>query len=673
MLACLCQSPSFAQSGEIQAAEGRYRKAIRSLLKDEQGRFLSAGEDGFLGIWNSEAAIERFQLSRFALGSMVLRPGKTEISFVESDEFGSYRISAWNYETKKNLFSLRFMDSVSFLNYSAEGNFLIAGLDGQTGIIFVDPDTGVIFGPLAELPDGIAFAATSRSERTMISYSSQGAISYWDLETGNELYRFEAPPYIRSLVLFGNNCFMGGFDPGGLLILDAATGTVLARDNSINGSIFIDDPEHIDAQGAAQLFCLSSAGSSAGFTSTILRMEIRPSGRLNTLGRIAIPPGIPEISSVASAGMDNFILGSANGSVWLWNGGLARLLYSKNPEQILDIAASSEAIGFVSADGMAGFLPLDYSLLKNSDELKLEDVSVPSGSGAYSHISADPSAPMGTGKSWFLLWQNNRSIPILRALHSPPLAAAGSRDLLDKLPLNYPIRAVSIFGNSILCLNSQGTVSVLKAEDGSLSFTYSAAGAQDAVFIDSNTIFIGRSAVTGNTPFLTVNSLTGETVPLAYPAMLGLRVHRGSGGAIYGAVVNRIAGEIQTSIVKLNTSNPSLSEKLAEYNGEDSAFFLAESGGIPVSNLGSGAASLYGQTRTASGNQALERSAGLPQKAVDGGGRIIVLDGEGNICWHDNRTGNLLAVFSLYQAYWTLETEGASISGAVVIQRLITD
>jgi WD40 repeat protein len=86
----------------------------------------SAGEDGFAEIWNNQSALERYQLSPYGIKSMVLSPEKPQIAVIESDGFESCRVSAWDYKHKKNLFTLSFQDSVSYINYSAAGSFLIA-------------------------------------------------------------------------------------------------------------------------------------------------------------------------------------------------------------------------------------------------------------------------------------------------------------------------------------------------------------------------------------------------------------------------------------------------------------------------------------------------------------------------------------------------------------------
>ena len=152
---------------------------------------------------------------------------------------------------------------------------------------------------------------------------------------------------------------------------------------------------------------------------------------------------------------------------------------------------------------------------------------------------------------------------------------------------------------------------------------------------------------------MTVNISTGETVPLHYPAVAGFRLHRGTNGNIYGVIANRSGPNLNTSIIRLDTSNPARSERLVEYQGEDSAFVMAESGGNLAFTLGRREAALYRSTQPGE-IISLERCIGLPVKILDGGRHFIVLDGEGGLSWHDNNTGELLAVFRLYRDSWVM-------------------
>jgi hypothetical protein len=143
-------------------------------------------------------------------------------------------------------------------------------------------------------------------------------------------------------------------------------------------------------------------------------------------------------------------------------------------------------------------------------------------------------------------------------------------------------------------------------------------------------------------------------------------VYRGSVNGVYGAAIIQNGTNPQTAIISLNTSNPSQSRPLVEYGGEDTLFAMAETNGVLASNLGGGGAAMYRRGNNQSGNpviRPLERSSGLPRKILGGGRWFILLDTEGNITWHDSRTGNILALFRVYGNEWILEKNGDLIRG----------
>ena len=635
------QNLDYAEHGII---PGSHRGAVTALLRDAVGRILSAGEDGFLGIWNQGAAEGRFQVSRYAIKFMAIRPGRPEVAVVESDGYTINNVSAWNYETKKKLFSLRFLDSVSGINYSAAGSFLIVSRSGAGATVLLDPETGgALKSP--ELPRSITLASTGLSERNMVFYQPSGILSYWNLEQGNETQRLNVPSNIQNPVLFGNNRILAGFDSGGLLVLDAVTGSVLAREAAIRqGSIFTENTD------STRFCCVSGNASSC----TIYQMDISLSGILTINNRRVM--FINEVNRGISVGGDNFILSTSLGDLWLVSGTETRVLETQNQEGILDIAVSSSNIALVSEKGTMVYLPLDYSRFEDGYSLMTETI----GSRVYTGISSSPLP----GESRFLLWDRGRSTPMV--------ISPSAQIMLDKSPIRSPIRTAAMLGGNILLLDTTGVVSILDRGSGETTFSWTAAGSVDAAFIDLETIIIGRNAAAGNTPFLIINYLTGETVPLAYPGVVGTRVQRGGSGVIYGAVISQTAGNVSTSIVALDLSNPARSETIAEYDGEDPFIVMAESGGNLATTLGNGMAALY-LNNQASPTQAkkgaiLFEGAGFPIKIIDGGRYFVVLDGEGTISWHDNQTGKSLAVFRLYPDFWVLEKTTLPAAGREILR-----
>jgi hypothetical protein len=624
---------------------GGHRGAVRTLIHDGE-KILSAGEDGFLEIWNPRtgAAEERIQLSPYRINAMVQRPGKPEICLIESDGLGLYRISAWNYRDRINLFTLRFRDPISYITYSAGGNFLITARSGRTGLVFIDPETGDLLQSPRDLTGIAGFAATGRSERNMIVYFSNGALSYWDLASGTETGRFQVPANIASPVIFGNNRFFAGLDAEGLIVLDAVSGAVLARDASIpQGSLLSAGKE------GAEFICLAGNGG----TAEVYRFAVDNAGRLAVREHRSLSR---EISAVA-AFSDGIALGAADGGLWVTDREAPRQMTVKNQRKIVEAAVSGPALAFITEDGFQGFLPRDYFRLAFSDPVDLEQ------NGGYTRVVPFPGGEGETGG--FLFWQdeNTRLYPLIRSAR--PAERGASVFALQALPFRFPLRAAAAFGGKSLFLDSAGNISVItvnaEAKTGTLAFSFSSIGSMDAAFADGDNIILGRSAVSGNSPFLLINLATGETVPLAYPSSAGVRVYRGTSGTVYGAAVDQEEGPLRTSIIRLDTKNPSQSVRLVEYQGEDTFFSMAESSGALASTLGTDNAALF----SSRGMRNFERSPGLPLRLVDGDPFFITVDGEGSICWYD-RAGKLLALFRLYETEWMLQrNQGESLRGPV--------
>jgi WD40 repeat protein len=623
---------------------GRHRGPVNVLIHSGD-EILSGGEDGFLEIWNirTAKAEERFQLSSGGIKAMALRPEKPELCVIESDELGLYRISAWNYRNRENIFTLRFRDPVNFVTYSAQGNFIIAARTGKTGLVFIHPETGGVLKSPEALIGNAAFAATGKSERSMIVYAANGELSYWDLESGNKTNSFETPLNLSSPVMFGNNRYLAGIDSRGLVVVDAVSGDTLGRDSSVPRDSLLYAPD-----GGMDFYCLVQGGASPG----VYRFGIDRSGRLNSRNRIGLPP----LSAGASAFFagEAIVIGTNNGEVLLLDGnGRIRPLDVKPQMRITETAVSGGVLAFLTENNGIGFIPLDYYRINGGEALTLEKNS------GFSRIS--PFRDGKDGEEKFLFWQTGNT------LTAPEIRSAGgiSRSLVLKEPLfRFPLRSVETNSGKILFLDTSGALSLVTIGDdsaASLLFSFSSIGSMDADFANDNNVILGRSAVLGSSPFLIVNTVTGETVPIPYPSQAGVMVFRGASGGVYGAVVDQNSEGVKTSILRLNISNPSRPEPLVEYQGEDTRFSLAEASGLPASSLGGEGASIY----TPTGILKFDRTPGLPLKIESAGDCFIVLDEEGNICWHESGTGKALAIFRIYPNEWMLQREDRALWGGV--------
>jgi hypothetical protein len=612
-------------SAQQPPASGAHRGAVRASLREGE-KLYSAGDDGFLGIWDIRKGIceERFQLSSLAILSMVKRPGKTELGIIEGDGMGLYRISVWDYAEKTKRFSLLFRDPLTYITWSAMGSFIIAARTGRTALVFIHPETGELLRSPEGLTGTVSFAATGPSERSMVVYQPQGIISYWNLESGEQRNSLRVPPNLASPRIFGENRFFAGLDSGGLVILDAVSGDLLSRD----GEVF--------------------------------RFSVDGDGRLQTLERRALPrnsgaagggAGDANAGSITAETVwrGGAALGYSGGGIRLVEGTTAKVMETGSRRAILEAAVSGPVLAFLAEDAL-GFIPLDYLRIGTGETLPLEQP------GPRRRLTGIPREQGGA----FLLWQDGdtRTHPLVRTSERGDGGFA-----LQNLSLRFPLRAVAASGDRTLFLDSRGNISVLRINRESAVeervFAYSSIGAMDAAFLEDNAVILGRSAVLENTPFLMINTVTGETVPLPCGPGNGGKVYRGASGTLYGAVVQNGESAAKTILLRIDPSRPGQAEPLVEFQGEDILFAIAESGGLPASTLGGEGASIIGPQ----GLVPFERTPGFPLRLVDGGSRFVALDTEGNISWHDPRTGKTLALFTLYRDGWTLKTDEGVIQG----------
>jgi WD40 repeat protein len=675
---------------------GPHRGRVNCLQYDGE-RILSAGEDGFLEIWDQSRAVLRFQISSLPISALAVRPGKTQIACIETDDLGQYRISAWDYETLTKLFTLRFQDPVQGISYSAGGTYLIISRSGSTGIVLADSVTGeMLLDPRnisGEFPLSTSLAAIGRTERIMLTYSPAGTLSYWELRAGDgEIHltpsldassvplNFSVPSNINSPVLFGNNRFFAGFDREGLVILRADTGSELVRDSSIMQGKLIGL--------GGDLYCLvmRDAGGrrTSGGGEGIIRIRMNNADRVERREYFPIPAAmtvntlLPFSGGAGTAADLRLILGTAEGELLTadprFSLSIARKLTTRAQTRIAEIAAGGKTIAFLAGEDLLGYIPLDFLELEDGDSLDMESP------GAYTRINAAgnvllPGVAAETGEraDRFLFWQDESPLP-LPVIRSP----SGEDRVLSNLGGNarnqgnrpsgpgsssrFPLLSVSVLEDRGLFLDTRGNITVLSLTNGEGLYAESFTGAMDAAFIDRDSVVLGRNApFSQGTPFLKIDIKTGETVPLPYPAAVGVQVYRGPTGRVYGVTVEDRENSLQTAIISLDTREGISSPRLVEYNGEDTRFSIAEADGFLASNIG-GEAGIYAPW----GAVKMERGPGLPLRISGGDLYFVVLDAEGCISWHDPRTGEILAVFRLYEDQWVLKTAwGSPLWGGV--------
>jgi WD40 repeat protein len=591
---------------DIQAHSG----SITSITKAKD-KFITASADGYIVIWDTDRRTfpEYFQLTTYKIETVVSHPLKEEICVIETGSQGICRISAWDYTLKKMLFSFYSADPVTYINYSGNGSYIIAAGLRNPYLSLINSQTGEIIKTNNIPSDSVAFAATGRGERNILLYKSEnndssnpgGQILYVDLDSGSVISRFEAPSNLQNPVLFANNNFLAGINSNNLLIVNAASGAVYDRIENIDaGSLFCSSNE--------EFYRFSPKDKS------LYRYSVNSNGRLSIQQKLPLSFDVRQETSPQT--------------------------------RVTEIAAGKRNIAVFTENGDLCFLPLDYRLLgsqiRNLDLVKKEN---------YTSITY---LANNTDEDHFILWQsiNTGNVPQLINTGNPT-----DTEALNSLTGRFPLRSICTLNDKILVLDTSGNLSVHNTNNLSVraDFTFNSAGANDAVFVNEENIIISRSAV-NNSPFLSVNLRTGETLPVNYGAQTALTLFPFKSGKVYAEAVEREADRFKTTIIDLFPASNRAPVKIFEYPSEADFLSITQSAGhLAVACDNEGAFFYTGVN--------FERTKGLPVKLIGCDNFFLCLDSEGNVAWHDNTSGKLLAVFSLYSEKWVLLTDRETTGG----------
>jgi WD40 repeat protein len=623
-----------------QNATGGHRGGITSIINKGES-VITSGEDGFIVTWDTvrRTAVERYQLTPYKIENLASNPVNDDICVIEAAGIDKYRISAWNYTDKKRLFLINSDTRITYINYSAGGNYLIvSGLDGSN-LAILDTQTGEIVSSL-EISGPVTLAVTGRSERFMLLYQGgyDSQIHYVEMENFTITESFDTPGNLSNHIIFGNNRFIAGVNSDGLHLVDAASGTLLDIVNYVGRNAIL----HPADDG---FYCYNRTNTS----STLYRFTADRNGRFSKRQETPVPFD-RNVTVTAISYNVSLLFASNTGALSLLGNQNRPVVFTQiNQIRMTEFAAGKNNIAVLTETGGFFLIPADFNRFADLGNIQIINKS------GYTRITAIPDTDQ------YILWQTaNTRLPAL---------LIDSKQPQNERPMNYltgrfPLRAVSFLKDRLLTLDTSGNLSVRTMANMSAraDYSFSSPGATDAAFINDQYLVLCRGAINNNSAFLFINYITGETVPVFYPAQAGLSIYTGRSGTAYAETAEHDAGRIKTSIINLSAARDpqgrNASSRIFQYH-EETSFSIAESSGRLATVRGNEDALLI-----SNGIINFQRTSGLPIKITGHDDFFVCFDSDGNITWHDNGNGELLAVFGLYDDRWSLKSEN-EVSGGV--------
>ena len=604
--------------------------AVRGLEYDEKrGLLFSAGDDGTVRIWDAAAGSPERKLQVTQLGAELIAVNSAEpqVAVVVTDGTGSYYLSVWDWEKERQLFRIPLKEEPLFLRFSALGTFIEYSESSWQSLKIVRAEDGTT---VAFHPEGfgmVGFAEMSRSEKTIMTYQVSGRIDYWDLETGRQTLDLPTAPYLSRIRISRDRRFMLGSNGSELVLVDTVTGAVRSR-AALTGAISFDISPDSD-----EIACVSGADGNLG--------------RWVLEGDTLVPrprqPPLPVSPSLLCYGADTLFVADSAGGLHSVSQDGADSRFARN------VLARTDAID--AAPGLIAVGATDWIRVFGTDLL--------SGAQAPTYVRSllaqNPfHAPSGLAflpTQQLLAWRADRAPPELALLGIAGMEKAEGQGSFQGLPTGFlaPLNALRISPDSLLGVESDGTVRLTEPSTGISRFDQRIPGVFAAVAATPTELIAGRnSAAAPGGSLLRINTRTRETVAMRDRNAFTYSLLLDETGAKGTPVLYSVGIDSSGATNLVQHSGPgfeqeSLLGRVAEED-LDVSLALDRSTHVLYATLGHDSISAWDGSQT----KEIAPQNTAPRRLVARAGMLFSLNRDSTVSVLDGATGERLAEISLF-------------------------
>ena len=574
--------------------------------------FFAAGKDGFVTRYSyPKFEPDTWQLSSMPIQKIAVHPKGKLIAVYETNGFSIHQVSLWDWATKKAVFSKRLSDSVVSLSWSANGTYLFIGNRSTDGITVLDTK-GIVQNIYQEAPGIVFLAATSASEKNIVTYGESGRLVYTDISKKKKIKEFRTENKLESPNLIKNFTRIIGYKDNNVYVIDAVTGKTISQ-HSARYALFaskIQDsvPIWIERTKRKNEWCIRQGdASSKGFY-------------------------VPENSKITAARhiKNHMIIGTQDGSIYMLG-----LNDDSSVELERPLTYSSSKVDAITSDGSVLYILKDGTIYAQ-DAPKEKPYAIAEG------FKANKFTFYSNG---FLLWSDSKKGT------SVSHYSLDTKTVRKIITPKETIISLSVYKNFFLYVESFSGVSIVNFDTGKKEFVYNAPGIQSAVQVDDSTIVIAKSSIgRAQSPVFIINTLTEETGPIAIEGNLAFSLEQNSSrpnNLVCFLVGNLPSTKTELLTIGLNRMNliDSTFKAVLSYKEEDVDAFLEASGSDILTNLGKTSLVHY----SSSSNQArrLPRSYGFPKDALILKKFFVSLNFGDTLSWYDRKTGALLQTINI--------------------------
>jgi len=580
--------------------------------------YVTTGEDGFIIKWTEDNFGEHYQVTDLGIKMAVCSPNGKHIAVYETDGGSTNKVTVWDWQTLSKKFSKTYNDSVTTLNYSANGTYLIIGTATTDSAVFVRTSDWKTVDKIKENTSIVNYVHTSASEKTIMMYSPAGSLSYYSMSTGKLKTKFKTIQGLTNVVSFNNDLFLAGLKDNSIYVIYAMDGKSIL-------SIPVSNAVILTSANDENLYYLEFDGKNVY---TLKMLDNLPNNKISNPHTVKTFYG-PRTSGQIVTGaryVDQIVLGGKDGAVYKTD--------AEPMSQTVTLKAITDNTYTKIVDQEA--IDQDFYFLSSSTIYKSSyDTGVVE---TIASVSGETNITAYGNK--LILWSKGTRNKVT-------VLDLDTKARTDLFTPKGNIQSLKVFGNSIVEIENNSVVNIFSFETKTLRECWTGSGIQDAVLADDGKLYIGKSAHTSpNSALLCVDTQTMETVPLSINANVAYGFST-DGKIIYGIKIEEVNGVDTTFVFSFNTVTKSAANIL-KFADEDPEAFTVLDNGTLFTNIGKN--KVYSYNLSQKKRFSYNRSASIPLKVTANGKRVVILNRDGSISWCTATSQNL-------QANWYLTVD----------------
>jgi len=633
---------------------------VNAIAFAPDGTFYTAGDDGFIIKWNQENKGEHYQISDLEIKEIAVSPNGTDIAIYETDGYSVNRISVWNWKTKKRLIVKRLTDTVSTINFSEKGSWLMIGTNSVDGIIFLNAKSGTVLRKVKDTPGMVTMIYSSSTENSGVMYTPLGKLIYTNFKTGVTKQSISVESNLNQPTLFNSDLLFAGTKNDYIYIYHSVTGELLTK-------IYEKNPKLISTRDDSSLYYLVKDGRNyilkmiqAEIQKQIdyVTVEVATENNVteNTTNINSTEFELTEITSEAPKTIiqeiEKDVLYVSDKSV------IVKTIYPESRPEINMLSKDSTNIIALCEDGTIQKTSIEpnttISSMENISQIvysKIYDIAVMdeqfyflTEDSVFSSSYTDKSITTVKSNSGYtnLIAYNNNLIFYSKAKASNIVKSdldSQKEEILYKA--SSPIQNIHIKDGFLLVIEGSSKVILIDIENASAKTIYTGIGIQDAILYTQNDIYVAKTAASSpNSALIHVDANTQETVIVPMEGEVAFSLTQSTKSNVFYGVSVYSGTSKRTDIFAYYPDNKQYSA-IFQWGDEDTNAFTTFKNGYLYSNIGK--TQVLALNLTTRKSISLTRFASLPQKLEANTSLLVVLNKDGSISWYNAKTHSLYA------------------------------